>query len=199
MPGTNDNFVDDMKKAASDLLAGNITQAAQDVLDAANAAAAGRLFSAAYHPGITATTFSPGHNAAQTAVDLATAGAVAKFIEGTVTTTPEQSANIEAANKAVSQAESQVSAGAAGGGTEGELLAAYSNLRGFNAEVWAAQGRVSAALDRVRQENAKTREAAARGDSASAVRGQFNTVDDYLAFKANEKAKRQSIQPTDIA
>lgn len=198
MSGTNDNFVDDMKKAASDLLAGNISQAAQDVMDAANAAAAGRLFSAAYHPGITAASFGPGHNVAQTAADLATAGVVAKFIEGTVTTTPEQSANIAAADKAVAQAESQVSAGAASGSTEGALLAAYSNLHG-SPEAEFARARVGAALDRVRQENAKTREAAARGDSASAVRGQFNTVDDYLAFKAIEKAKRQSIQPTDKA
>jgi hypothetical protein len=197
MAGNNDNFVDDMKLAAHDLLNGDVLQAGQDVLDAAKAAAAGRLFSAAYQPGVSAQTFNPTQNLAQTAADLATAGVVANFIEGTVTTSPEQSASIEAANKAISQAESQVSAGAAGGGTEGELLAAYGNLRGSNPEVGFAAARVSAALDRVRQENAKTREAAARGDSVSSVRGQFNTVDDYLAFKANEKAKRESIQPTD--
>jgi hypothetical protein len=178
-----DTVGDDLAKAARDLIV-DPSKVGDDLLMAAQAAAAGRLFTSAY-------SGTPG------GVDMAKlAGAAftAKFIEGTVSTPHEQQGNFAAADAAVAKADSLVSSGSADAATIGQLQAAYGALSGFHAEVWAAQGRLSAAIDKVNNDLAKRDAASKLGASASETQG-FNTVDDYLAYKKAEKEKRQTIQP----
>lgn len=181
-----DNVLDDLKQAAADAAKLDASAVLADCVDAINHAQAGKFLPGT--PGTSASTFSPTAAAAGVDIGQLAASAVnAQFIAGSLVTSPEQQASISQADAAVGKASAQVSSGAADSSTLGNLEAAYSSL-GNDPESQFAKARIGAAMDQVRNDMAKRDAAGKLGASASETKN-FNTVDDYLAFKRQEKEK----------